>query len=81
MRKLTKKEVKDVTDELRGSAGSLELTLSYRGIDIEQVDPESLDAIYDLIFRCEACEWYCDQDEQSEDPEMCLDCNPDLTEI
>ncbi|WP_047308819.1 hypothetical protein [Rhodopseudomonas palustris] len=29
----------------------------------------------ELVFECACCGWWCDIDEMSDDPEVCIDCS------
>lgn len=80
---LTPSQLQTVIDDLRGTTGSLEETINEvlgKEIDsISDISSQSLEAIDEEIFLCDACGWWCGTDEYSPDPDAeqtCDECLP-----
>lgn len=83
MTKLTREQVDQIADTLRGQcARSLEEVVKEdHGIDPDDLDIEDHLALDEKVFCCEKCGWYCDIDELSERADgntlFCDECEDD----
>jgi hypothetical protein len=80
---LTPSQITTIVDDLRGTTGSLEETINEvleTTVDgIDAISSESLSAIDDEIFLCDACGWWCGTDEyspQEDAGQTCDECLP-----
>jgi len=58
---LTQEQIAEITDNLRGTCmTSLSQELENLNLNEEQMTEEDWDAIYDEIFECDGCGWWCE---------------------
>lgn len=73
---LTKKQKDEIVERLAGTSGTYDHTTAEEyGIEYEDVEEIMDDAGY---FRCEECEWWCedaDRAEEAEESNTCIDCS------
>lgn len=77
-RNLTDAELRQIVDELVGTAGPdpYELAVEKFKRSLSVADCEIFDT---MIFRCEGCGWWCDHDEMTSNVDKdwhCTDCAP-----
>lgn len=70
---LTDEELEELIFNLEGSDYSLEEICESMGIDIDDLTTGELQIIYDRLFFCTSCEFWCNIEEQY-DEDICIEC-------
>ena len=71
-------DIEELVTELRGTCNSLYHALP-DGMEKDDLTDEDKDFIYNKIFLCEQCKWWCDVSERKKG--FCNDCNDAIEEI
>lgn len=69
-------KIEEFVEYMRGSSNSLNQGLDTFEIDEDELTADDYNYIDSEIFECEECNWWCSQDERSEDEggNTCQDC-------
>lgn len=75
--RLSKDQVDEVVEYLEGSSNSLYDVFDHIGVQYIRVDSYSLNAIHARVFKCEHCEDWC-PDSDNSGSDTCTDCNDSM---
>lgn len=77
---LTKEQVKELAERLRGSCMTLDTALTEMGIELVEVEEKSLQDLDDIVFLCSECGWWEDNIDLGvvSDDKVCLECEETL---